>query len=50
MMNLIAYCDGSSSLLEIAERIGQPMWELLPLVERLSEFGLLRSQSSSHAC
>jgi len=48
-MNLIAYCDGSSSLLEIAERIGQPMWELLPLVERLSEFGLLLNQSSSHS-
>jgi len=49
MMNLIAYCVGSSSLLEIAEQIGQPMWELLPLVERLSEFGLLLNQSSPHA-
>ena len=46
MTNLIAYCDGSLSLLEIAERIGQPMWELLPMVERLSEFGLLEEKSA----
>jgi len=46
MTNLIAYCDGSLSLLEIAERIGQPMWELLPMVERLSEFSLLEKKSS----
>jgi aminopeptidase-like protein len=41
MMNLIAYCDGSLGLLEVAERIGQPMWELLPMVDRLVECGLL---------
>jgi aminopeptidase-like protein len=44
MINLIAYSDGSLSLLEIAERIGQPMWELLPMVERLAEFGLLEKK------
>jgi aminopeptidase-like protein len=48
LMNLIAYCDGCSSLLEIAERIGQPMWELLPKVERLAELGLLEKNSSLH--
>jgi aminopeptidase-like protein len=41
MMNLIAYADGTMSLLEIAEKIGEPMWELLPIVERLSQAGLL---------
>lgn len=41
MMNLLAYADGTSSLLQIAERIGEPMWELLPIVERLAEAGLL---------
>ncbi len=44
MTNLIAYSDGSFSLLEIAERIGQPMWELLPMVERLAELGLLEKK------
>jgi len=43
-MNLIAYSDGRLSLLEIAERIGQPMWELLPIVERLSGLGLLKKK------
>ena len=41
MMNLIAYADGSLSLLDIADRIGQPMWDLLPILERLSATGLL---------
>jgi aminopeptidase-like protein len=45
MMNLLAYADGSLSLLEIAERIGEPMWELLPIVDRLAESGLLSSNS-----
>ena len=45
MMNLIAYSDGRLSLLEIAERIGQPMWELLPIVERLSGLGLLEKKT-----
>ena len=45
MMNLITHSDGRLSLLEIAERIGQPMWELLPIVERLSGLGLLEKKT-----
>jgi aminopeptidase-like protein len=41
MMNLIAYSDGSSSLLQIAEQIGQPIWELLPIVDRLAHHDLM---------
>lgn len=41
MMNLIAYSDGSLSLLQIAEQIGRPVWELLPILERLAQAGLL---------
>ena len=41
MMNLIAYCDGTRSLLEIAEKIGAPMWTLIPIAERLKVEGLL---------
>lgn len=41
MMNLIAYCDGKHSLLEIAEIIGVPVWELIPIVEQLKEEKLL---------
>jgi aminopeptidase-like protein len=42
MMNLLAYADGSLSLLQIAERIQEPMWELLPIVERLAQHDLIR--------
>ncbi len=42
MMDLIAYADGTHSLLDIAEIIGVPVWELEPLYQRLSEHGLLR--------
>ena len=41
MMNLIAYSDGVTSLLEIAEIIGAPMWDLLPIVSKLKNANLL---------
>jgi aminopeptidase-like protein len=41
MMNMLAYADGSNTLLEIAERINVQMWDLLPLVERLKGEDLL---------
>jgi len=41
MMNLISYCDGAHSLLEIAELIDEPFWELQPIMNRLVEHGLL---------
>ena len=44
MMNLISYCDGLKSLLEIALIIDEPFWELIPIVERLVEYGLLEQK------
>ena len=41
MMNLISYCDGTHSLLEIAELIDKPFWELIPIIEKLKGNGLL---------
>ena len=41
MMNLIAYCDGSNSLLAIAGIIDVPMWELVLIAENLKSQGLL---------
>lgn len=41
MMNLIAYCDGSATLLEIADCIGKPFWELVPIVQKLLRHDLL---------
>lgn len=46
MMDLLAYCDGKHTLLEIAQKIDQPMWELLPHLDRLVEAELLRKTPS----
>ena len=35
MMNLISYCDGKLSLLEIANKIDEPVWDLYDLTEKL---------------
>jgi aminopeptidase-like protein len=40
-LNLISYCDGKRSLLEIAELINVPFWDLIPIVETLEACGLL---------
>ena len=37
MMNLIAYADGRNDLLQIADRINLPMWELFDIVTQLKE-------------
>ena len=41
MMNLLAYADGSCSLLEIADKINVPMWKLTPIVKKLKRNNLL---------
>ena len=43
MMNLIAYSDGSRSLLEIAEKIDVPFWNIAPIASTLKDEGLLVS-------
>lgn len=42
MMNLITYCDGNKTLLEIADLINEPFWELIPIVTKLVEQELLK--------
>ena len=41
IMNVLAYSDGRTSLLEIAELINSPLWELLPIVESLRSHSLV---------
>ena len=41
MLNLLAYADGKHDLLQVAETIKAPLWELLPLARALEREGLL---------
>lgn len=41
MMDLITWSDGSRSLVDIAERCNAPIWELYPIIEKLSSMQLL---------
>ena len=43
-MNVLSYCDGHHNLLEIADLIEKPFWELLPIVESLVKHGLLEQK------
>ncbi len=42
MMHVLAYCDGQNDLLDIAEIMMCPAWELIPLVIKLEEHDLIR--------
>jgi aminopeptidase-like protein len=41
MMNLISYCDGRNSLLEIAEIIGEPIGKLFEIIKLLIDEGIV---------
>ena len=41
LMNLLAYADGERDLLALAELLGVPIWDLVPIVRELSAHALL---------
>ena len=41
MMNFIAYADGKNDLIDISNKIGVPVWELYPIIEKLLKADLL---------
>ena len=43
MMNLISLCDGKNTLLEIAETLNTPIWNLYELIDKLVEHKLLEA-------
>jgi aminopeptidase-like protein len=47
IMDLISLCDGKTSLLEIAERLNCPIWELYELIATLENQGLISALGSS---
>jgi len=46
MMNFLTYCDGNLDLLDIAELIKQPAWDLFELAKRLEDEKLIKRQVS----
>ena len=42
MMNLLSLCDGRSALLDIAESLGVPVWDLYDLIDTLVSHKLLK--------
>jgi aminopeptidase-like protein len=43
MLNFLAYTDGSLSVLETADKICVPMWDLTETIEKLKMAGLLET-------
>ena len=41
MMDFISYCDGKHNMLEIAELINKPFWDLVHILENLIDNGLM---------
>ncbi len=45
LVDVMAYSDGNTELLSIAERLSKPVWELYSIVNTLINAGLLRKCS-----
>ena len=43
LTNFLAYCDGSETLLDIAERLGRPIWSFYESIESLKQNDLIES-------
>ena len=41
MMNLITWSDGTLSLIDIAEKCNEPVWNLIPILKNLVGHNLL---------
>ena len=41
MMNFISLCDGETPLLDIAEYLDTPIWELYDVVDKLESYSLI---------
>jgi aminopeptidase-like protein len=42
LMNIISYCDGKMTILEIADKINETFNSIYPIIEVLVEHGLLK--------
>ena len=39
--NVLAYADGKKDLISIAIEVERPLWELIPVVDKLVEYNLI---------
>ena len=46
-MDILAYCDGNQSMLQIAEVLGRPLWELEPAINTLLDNDLIEQTKSA---
>ena len=42
MMNFLSYCDGTLTLLEIAEKIDMPAWDLYEIINTLKSEKIIK--------
>ena len=42
MMDFLSWCDGQHSLINIADKLSVPAWQLYDLIEKLKEKGLIK--------
>jgi aminopeptidase-like protein len=45
IVDVISYCDGTLSLLEIAEKINKPFWTLRPIIKKLLKLNIVATIS-----
>ena len=43
MMNFLSLCDGRTSLLEIAQRLNVPIWDLYEITDKLQKHKLIQT-------
>ena len=46
MMDFLSYCDGKNSLLDIAEKINQPIWNLYDIANKLLKEKLIKKNNN----
>jgi aminopeptidase-like protein len=44
-MNFLTFCDGETSLLEIADRLNVPIWDLYSVADKLKNHGLIEDNT-----
>ncbi len=44
MMNFISFCDGNTSLLDIADKLNRPIWDLYDIIEKLIKNDIIRKK------